>query len=229
MEMDPTFIRVTQQGLYQLDDPDNEILEPQPELWEALDAFTSPERNTRRAGLDALVMLDAARRSPLVAYVLATRLDEPDLPLRTRVVQVLGELLRPSNNNGYGATTQVRLQLGAYLAQMRTRRIFAMLQVAELDPSTHEAIALLLNLCPHGGTQLASVLADRHVSLSIRKLAADFIAQVGYLDAIPALERVCARLEARLNGHNLQDLTEEDGDLYLLPAVRSALDSLRAP
>jgi hypothetical protein len=229
MEINPNLVRVKPQDAYRLVDPDQDIIEPLPEVWEALEAFCSPELGTRRVGLDALISLDVARRSPLVAYVLATRLDEPDLALRTRVVQVLGDLLCSMNDNGSSATTLVRLQLGAYLAQMRTRRIYALLQVAEADPSTHNALTDMLNHCPYAGTQLASVLADRHVSLSIRRLSAEFIARVGYLDVLPTLERIYARLEARLNGHDLEALTEEDGEVCLLPAVQRALDCLRAP
>jgi hypothetical protein len=228
LKMDSTYLRVAQRGLYSLDDTDTDVIEPLPELWEALEAFTCSDLNTRRAGLDRLALLDVTLRSPLAAYILATRLDDPDLSLRTRVVQMLGDVLQPECDGAVTAAG-VRLQLGAYLAKMRTRQIYALLQVAEADPSTVEPIACLLNHCPYGGAQLVDVAADRHVSLSIRRLAVEFIARVGYLDTQPALERQCARLEARLNGHNLNELTEQDGEIFLLPVILQALDALRSP
>jgi hypothetical protein len=228
MDVDQTLLGVDKRNVYDLSDAELGVAEPQAEVWEALEALVSSDLNTRRAGLDALIAQDVAHRSPLVAYTLATRLYEPDVPLRTRVVQVLGDVLQPSHN-GRTTITHVRLHLGAYLAQMRTRRIYALLQVAEADPSARDSVSCLLNHCPHGGTQLANVLSDRHMALSIRKLAAEFIADVGYLEAVPALNRLDSRLEARTNGHNLDELTEEDGDIYLLPAIKQALEVLRSP
>lgn len=228
MEIDPSFVSLTQRGVYKLEEDKETSFESSPEIWEGLEALTSSDLNTRRAGLELLVQMDLVHRSPLVAYVLATRLDEPDLALRTRIVQVLGSVL-DDLNNGRSADVPVRLQLGSYLAQMRTRRIFALLQVAEADPSTHEALTRLLNHCPFGGTQLANMLADRYLSLSIRKYAADFIARVGYLDVLPDLERLFTRLEKRLNGHDMNGLTEQDGEIYLLPAIQEAIQILKAP
>ena len=228
MEIDPNFLSVAQRDVYRLDEINQEVGGSQTELWEGLIAFTSPDLNTRRAGLEMLVSLDVAHRSPLAAYILATRLDEPDLALRTRIVQVLGAVLGNSTDRRT-TVTQVRLHLGSYLSQIRTRRIFALLQVAVSDPSTHEAVSCLLNLCPHGGTQLGNILSDRGNSLSVRKHAAEFISCVGYLDALPVLERQSARLEKRLNGNKIGDLTEEDGEVYLLPAIHHAINMLKAP
>jgi hypothetical protein len=228
MEIDPAFLRVDHRGVYELDEVGTRISEALPDLWEALEAFTSSDINSRRAGLDRLITLDVIHQSPMVAYILATRLDEPDLSLRTRVVMVLGDLLQPSTN-GSNQVAQVKLQLSAYIAHMRTRRIFALLQVADANPSTHESICRILNHCPFGGVQLGDLIADRSISLSIRKLAVDFIAEVGYLDALPSLERQFARLERRMNGHQIDTLTEEDGDIWLLPSIQQAMQVLRTP
>lgn len=225
MEIDPTYLRVAHRGVYGVDEGDTRISESLPELWEALQALTSSDINARRAGLDRLLTLDVIHQSPLVAYILATRLDEPDLALRTRIVKVIGDVLQPLYN-GDARVAQVQLQLSAYLAQMRTRRIFALLQVAEADPATHAAISRILNHCPFGGVQLGDLIADRYISLSIRKLAVEFIAQVGYLDALPSLERQCVRLERRMNGHQLEKLTEADGDIWLLPEIQKAIQVL---
>jgi hypothetical protein len=51
---------------------------------------------------------------------------------------------------------------------------------------------------------------------------------MGYLDALPVLERLASRLEARCNGRS--ELGESDGDeAALLCLIQSSLELLRAP
>ncbi len=60
-------------------------------IWEALESLTSPELMNRIAGLGRIIKLDGVRQYPLVVYVLVTRITEPDIELRTRIVQLLGK------------------------------------------------------------------------------------------------------------------------------------------
>lgn len=93
------------------------------------------------------------------------------------------------------------------LAGMRTRQIFALLQVIEFDKSADEAVSSLLGYCSFAGGHLAQILGNRTAPLSIRRQAAHCIGRIGYLDALPALERLVSRLESRRD--------EEDAGILL--------------
>ena len=199
-------------------------------LWNAAEALASPDLGTRRSGLERLVEIDAARSSSLVVYVLATHLNEPDLGLRSRIVKVLADVLRQDGRDGRDSEA-VKSRLTGYLAQMRTRQIFALLQVAEFDPSTEPMVSRLLATSSFAGEHLGGILNNRQMPLPIRKRAIQFVEQIGYMDAIPCLERLVGRLEARKNGKNgTGELNPMDGDeASLLLLGQNTLARLRAP
>jgi HEAT repeat protein len=170
-----------------------------PAVWGAAEGLTSPDVNVRTASLNRLLELGAPRLSPLIGYLLATRISEPDLDLRCRIVQALGELL-VVDAAGRQAPDAVRRHMITYLAQMRTRPIFCLLQAAINEPDLEAHITRLLNNCPHAGTHLAEIFSNRGAPLAVRLQAVHFVGQAGFLDAVPALERLAARLDARRNG-----------------------------
>ena len=221
---------LTQPALFELLEASTGAVELFPAVWSAAEDLADPDVKSRMAALDRLVEMNAPRLSPLVAYLIATRLADPDLEMRCQVVQVLGELLA-LDEEGRMADENVRHYLTAYLSQMRTRLVFSLLQVSERFASADANIARLLNACPFAGEHLVGILGDRTNAFTIRKKAIYFVGLVGYLDAIPALERLETRLEARLNGQQsmpfVQSSSFEEEDL--LPAVRLAISSLRAP
>ena len=228
MDINPTALGVVDQEIFDLTDVEIGVDEQRSDIWSALESLSSSDLHTRRSGLDALILEDVAHRSPLVSYLLATRINDPDIALRTRVIKVLGDVLSPAPD-GRTTPTAVRMHLASYLSQMRTQRILALLEVAESDPSTRDAISSLLNHCPRGGAHLAQIVKDRKISLALRKHAIEFIAEVGYLETIPVLERFTVRLDVRLNGTSLEELTPEDGDIYLLPVILDTLEVLKSP
>jgi hypothetical protein len=194
-------------------------------VWEAMEAFTSPELAQRRTAFEQLRALGVARLSPLAAYHLSTRLTEPDIELRARIVQALAETLSP-DETGRLAPEAVRSTLAAQLSAMRTRSTFALLQVVDFDKSAEPLVARLLSCCSFAGGHLADILSNRQISLAVRKQAAFYIGRIGYLDALPSLERMAARLENRINAGGL---IREDDETGLLPLIRDALSVLRAP
>jgi HEAT repeat protein len=201
-----------------------------PSVWAAAERLADPDAKTRQDALRQLVDLNAPRLSPLVAYLVATRLADPDMEMRHQVVLVLGELLTV-DQEGRLADEFVRQYVTTYLSQMRTRLVFSLLQVAERYHDADANIARLFNACPFAGEHLVEILADRTSAISIRKKAIFFVGLVGYLDAIPALERLVARLEARQNGQQAMSFasTQQPDEKELLPELHQALASLRAP
>jgi hypothetical protein len=229
MDPEPISFHLSQPTLFNLNDPSTGALELFPAVWSAVEDLASQDVQTRLSALDRLNELHAPRFSPLVAYFIATRIIDPDLTLRAKVVRTLGEVLKP-DDQGRTTPDTVRSHLNAYLSQMRTRPIYALLELSVTDPSLDEHIARLLNFNPFGSNHLIAILTDRKVLMPIRKKATQMIGLVGYLDAIPALERLQSRLETRLNGQQSMSFvtpaTPEETEL--LPEVRNTLNLLQA-
>ena len=228
MDDDPlTTINLPQKALVTFEEPCGNTVVTTSVVWGAAEALTSPELETRYAGLQQLVDEDAVRQHPLVAYLLISRLVEPDIALRSQIVDALAEVVVP-NGRGEPALAASYSTLATHLMGMRTRQIYALLQVVAYEKSNEPKVIGLLDHCSFAGGHLSCILATRTVPLNLRKLAAYFIGQLGYLDAMPVLERFEARLEARQNGRNeLGGMDEDDADL--LSMIRSSLGLLRDP
>jgi hypothetical protein len=210
MDADPIIMNNEQPDLIELKPSNSNNAEVLPVIWEALESLTSPELMNRITGLGRIIELDANRQHPLVVYLLMTRITEPDIELRTRIVKLLGSILDLDVRGSKTATLSieaVKKTLTTALAGLRTRQIFALLQVIEFDKSAEEAVSSLLSYCSFAGEHLAQILSNRTAQLSIRRQAAHFIGRIGYLDALPALERLASRLESRRD--------EEDAGILL--------------
>lgn len=230
MELDDLFLRPSQPTLFDLGESSRGVAEIFPAIWHLCEAAVSPDVDVRRGAIRQIVETDAGRLLPLVSYILATRITEMDINLRVLVIGALSDILLP-DRDGLPPPEAVRQCLTDYLAQMRTRQIYALLQVLPDRPDMEQSVARLLNTCPYAGNQLAEILASRKVPLEIRRHAVRLIGLVGYLDAIPALERSLARLESRLNGQQSMSFAPVDmvEDAVLIPDIRRALDFLHSP
>jgi HEAT repeat protein len=222
--------QLIQPALFDYGDAARGAVELFPAVWAATEALFSPELLIRQQGLTRLVELGATRLSPLVAAVLAARLTEPDLELRRQIAYSLGDILTV-DENGRPAPDPVRSYVVNSLAQMRQRPIFALLEISISDPMAEATLARLLNACPYAGRHLADILAERKMPLAVRRAAARFIGLVGYLEAIPALERMLVRLEARAAGQQVMPFAPpgQPDEADLLPEIHCALENLRAP
>jgi hypothetical protein len=171
-----------------------------PVIWEALESLTSQELIDRITGLERIIEFNAAYQYPLAIYILLSRISEPDIELRTRIVKLLVNILETgvsSVKDEISPIGEIKQTLIALLAGLRTRQIFSLLQVSEFDKNTEEAVVTLLSYCSFAGGHLAQILSNRSAPFAIRCQAASFIGRIGYLDALPALERMASRLENR--------------------------------
>ena len=109
--------------------------------------------------------MNAARISPVVSYFLVTRIVEPNLLIRSRVVEILSSVLT-IDEEGFPAPEDVRNSLRLYLAAIRTRQIYALLQVSAEYNELESCIALLLSASSFGGNHLVSILEERKKSQS---------------------------------------------------------------
>lgn len=201
-----------------------------PTVWGALEDFTKPDLELRRDALQILIDLDAPRYSPVVAYFLVSKITEPDLDLRLQIIETIGRVLS-TDENGYPAPQEVRGSLHLYLSTFRTRQIYALLEASAEDKSLEDFVSRLLDACPFAGNHLIDLLDDRKMPIEIRKQAAVMIGTVGFLDALPALDRLHARIEARLHGQKAMPFAPEisASEAELLPVIHKSLNLLRAP
>lgn len=168
------------------------------------------------------------RSHVLIAYLVFTRLTEPDIELRKRIVEALAGVLLPDGKLS-APEDVVASELTAWLGGMRSRQIWSLLEVAEYDKNSADLVGVLLESCSYAGEHLADILAERRSPLVIRKQAADFIARLGYLDALPTLERLASKLEQRRDGREDygQPITDDD-ECSLIPMIQGALVVLKA-
>ncbi|MFC1936393.1 hypothetical protein ACFLYP_01865 [Chloroflexota bacterium] len=200
-----------------------------PAVWNAAQELVSPQLDNRQKALEDLVSLEAVRLSPLVAYLVASRLEEPDISLRAKITATLADVLGP-DGLGRPAPEQVRSYLIAFLGHIRQSAVEAVLEVVLEDSELRGRISRLFNFSPGVGRHLAKILADRSKTLEIRRQAADFIGLVGFVEAAPTLERLRNRLEARQSGQSSMPFAPPSGsdEAQLLPALTTALTLLRS-
>lgn len=221
---------LSQPALFDSTDTATGALEFFPEVWTATEKLTSPDLMVRRDALDRLIVLDAPRLSPLVAYLVATRIFDPDLELRFKVVDVLGKILSP-RETGKLAPPAVRVHLKEYCVEMGSRGFENLLEVADVYPESELKVAAILNLCSQSGETLAAIMSDRNFPIEIRRQAIIFIGRVGFLEAIPALEKFEGRLESRINGQKSMPFAPPSkmDEYSLLPVVQTTLTLLKEP
>jgi HEAT repeat protein len=221
--------RLPQPSLFVLEESTGSV-ELFPAVWVAVEDLTMADAEIRHRALDRLLELNAPRFSPIVAYLLTTRLTDPDLKLRARMVNTLGEILAP-DSDGHPAPDDVRNSLILNLSQVRTRQVFAILQVLADDSSLESHAARLIDACPYAGNHLVDILSDHKAPVEVRRQAAVMIGRVGFLDALSSLERLASKLETRLNGQKSMPFAPPPSlnEAELLPAVQAALCVLRTP
>lgn len=226
---DMSEVLLPQIALFEAENIASGLTELFPAVWLALEGIASPRAADRHQNLDRLLELDAPRFSPLVAYVLATRLIDPDLKFRKRVVQALGDLLIPVM--GERPPDSVRGHLKGHCSVMGRGTVLAVLEVAEIDAAVNSQIAALFNLCSHIGSVLVEVMMERRISVSLRRQAINFIGQVGFIDAIPQLERLIERLESRSNGQRRMPFAppSDPDEASLLTGAQATLAMLKEP
>jgi hypothetical protein len=225
MEFDPFRMNIHQPDLLDAKKALSSRIEFSPDIWSAAESLSSPDLADRLAGLDYLEQREAVFYFPLVAYLLSTRICDPDIRFRARVVKALAHTLEPQDGEPQ-AVEDVKQQIHTSLSQMRNRQIYALLEVTNAEPEVKADAAVLMSYCSFAGEHLSDLLSERKTPLHLRKTALHFIEQIGYLDALPTLERLERRLKSKQNGRTEFDEHEEAS---LIPLIQGALECLQAP
>jgi hypothetical protein len=214
--------------LFEVEKAPTDTTEHLPAVWNALEAITSPKLIDRQAGLDQLIEIGAPRLSPLAASVLAMRISDPDVQLRSCIVRALGEMLLPSSDEL--TAPLVRQHLKAVCAGWTREDILFLLEVVDHDPHALPATSALLNLCSRSGKLLTEIIVDRKVFVGLRQQAIDLIGRVGFLEAVPSLERLADRLASRSGRQQKMPFApvSEFSEEILIPGLQAALTLLQA-
>jgi hypothetical protein len=219
----------TQSTFYIFEEPTSTgTVELFPAVWTALENITDVDQTVRMEALEYLLGNNTARFSPLVAYIFCTMLSDPNKDLRAKIVQTLGEVLLP-DAEGQHTPEEVRRHLVHHLSKMRRRPIYSILQTVVDNPGLVKHVHLIMNACPYAGNHLADILGDRGVEISVRKMAAYYIGDVGFMDAVSALTRLLDKLTARFEGQKVMPFAPPSvtGETALLPYIRDALSALQ--
>jgi hypothetical protein len=225
MDIDPVLVGVNQTNLQNFSSTPFFAVEQSVEFLKATQDLIHPELEIRRSGFDMLTASGAATNSPLLAYLLVSRLAEPDGSLRARIVRELSSLLDlPFNGNR--AVNEVIYFLKSNLAQLRHNQIIALLDLVKFDEENYPYVSKVISQCSHAGDHLSEILADRQAELSTRQVATRLIGDIGYLSALSTLERLETRIESRLNATSAV-ADRPSADTALLPSIRDALFKLK--
>ncbi len=226
MDINPVLVGVNQSNLLGHPAAQYFALDLQADFWKAAQDLIHPELEVRWTGFEYLFHSGAASHSPLLAYLLVSRLAEPDLELRSQIVAELNKILAlPFNGNP--SINEVLYFLKTSLSQLRHNQIEALLKLVEEKPGTYPHVSRIISLCSYAGEHLIEFVGDRKASLEIRKTSARLIGDIGYLSSILAMERIKTRLETRINGSGSYTfLGNREADL--LPTIEEALTKLRS-
>ncbi len=166
------------------------------EIWQAAEGLVSPNSVEREKALDYLLEQGAPAKSPLITYLLATRLSDPDLEVRFHIVKALGSVL-VGDVEGGELLDPVLKQLQSFLAYLNTEQILDLLEVSEKYLSAEESLIGIFRLASYAGNRLSGIVNDRKNPLGIRQKAIYFCGEVGYLETRTTLKGLVSRIEKR--------------------------------
>jgi hypothetical protein len=196
------------------------------EIWLASEMLASPRSVEREEALDYLVEQGAPAKSPLIAYLLATRLSDPDLGVRFHMVKTLGAVLIGAEH-GEQLPDQVLRQLQSFLTHLNKEQILDLLEVSEQYLSAEESLIAIFKLCSYAGDVLSGIVNDRKISLEIRQNAIYYCGEIGFLETITTLQVLVMRIEKRnqLQSRSpLRKKAQDENQLY--PYAVAALEKL---
>jgi hypothetical protein len=225
MDLDP--IPILQLPLFDYGESITNVVELFPAVWQATEFLASPEIGIRQHGLDTLVEIGAQKVSPLVAYMIATCLNDPDFKIRKRAIFILADLLT-GDPGKKPIPEEVKKVVKNYLHHINEHIAFILLEVSASDPQVDPSLYQLFNSCPYAGKYLGDIATQWKNPLPIRQKAIYFIGVVGFLEALPVLEKLMSRLEARQNGQYMMSFapSSSKSDEDLLPYLRVAINQL---
>ncbi len=201
-----------------------------PVLWQNAQYLVGVDPKLRFQALEELNKLEVIRYSPLLAYLVATRLSDSETNIRNAAILILVSVLNP-DVIGNPAPKEVLLEIYNCLSNISKDTVAKLLMCSIDYEENRSDISKLLNLCSESGKHLASILADRNELIGIRRQAADYIGLIGFVETRPILIRIKNRLESvvKNNTRSPINLENQEEQKSLLLSINTALTLLQNP
>ena len=198
------------------------------EVIRAAQDLVSPRVAIREEALDDLMEGDISKNSPLIAYLIASRLTDPDLEFRFHIIKAIGKILSP-DDNGNLAADAVITQVQSVIVNLNREQVLDILAVADQYISAESGLVEVFKLNSCAGSILSDIVIDQKVPVSIRQQAIYYCGEIGFLDTIHTLEG----LRNRVDGRKLQDnespkQNRAQAEALLYPFAVAALDKLNS-
>jgi hypothetical protein len=202
------------------------------DAWTAAEMFVSPHVEERRRGFALLCGREESRRSALTAYLLATRLTEPDLALRAQVANALAEYFALRGRE-FRYPPEQRAAVAAHLRQYDRPEVLALLELHHASRKGEvslpaDSLIHLLERIPITTDLLVRLAGERSLLMELRQAAVEAIGLVGFVAARPALEGLQLRIAGRRAGQLTMLFAPSDWpeDEALLPVLAETLHLL---
>jgi len=197
------------------------------DLWEAAESLISTDPDIRENSLNEIKEIDGFSESPLIAYLLVSRINEPDLEIRYHLIQLLGQLV-DYEIPGEHLSDQALISAKAALDLLEKDQLIRILEVAESYISAEKAVCNILKLSSYAGVGLSGIVNDRKLTVSLRQQAVFFCGEVGYLSSRPTLHNLVQRVEkTRTRPGGGSDRKKSRDEEFLYPFVISALEKMK--
>ncbi len=196
-------------------------------IWEAVEGLTTPDPDVRDQALEALINIEGYNKSPLVAYLLATRISDPNIEVRFHIIQCLGRLL-DFDTEGLHFSDQALIHFQEFITHLNKDQLIRLLEVANQYLSAEKALVNILKLSSYAGTGLSGIVNDRKLPFSIRQQAVYYCGEMGYLETKIMLQNLIDRAEKNRTktGRKVSRKKKRDEDSFYYYAV-SALEKLQ--
>ncbi|MBI3159311.1 MAG: hypothetical protein HYZ26_06915 [Chloroflexi bacterium] len=170
-----------------------------PRAWSLLERLLNEEADARRTALTELAESGLVSQFPLVAWAIAARTLDSNADIRVKAVHLLAAALDPSAER-VSRYEEIRQAVAQWLRTLDGKDLARMIGDRPNDPETRHALRTMFNLNSRAGERLAALAADRSLPLTTRKEAIHHIGVIGFSEAKPELERLSAKLQARVRG-----------------------------
>ena len=205
----------------------NSVLLMDQRIWKAVEDLTAPDPDIRDQALEALINIEGYNKSPLVAYLLATRISDPELEVRFHIIQHLGKLL-DFDGDDLKFSDQALTHFQEFITHLNKNQLVHLLEVSNQYLSAEKALVNILKLSSYAGTGLSGIVNDRKLPLSIRQQAVYYCGEMGYLETKIMLQNLIDRAEKNRTkaGRKVSRRKKRDEDSFYYYAV-SALEKLQ--
>jgi hypothetical protein len=196
-------------------------------LQDALEDLIIPNAELQSQALCRLSQMDAHRRSPLAVAFLGTRIIEPDIVLRAKIVSMLATTLT-INERAERSPSKVLKILRNILCEIGDREVHALLDLVVANTAMLDPVCTILDQCSICGKTLVDIVNKPTLDVAIRIAAAEVIAKIGFLEAIQPMELLERRLVDRTFRQVAMNFASRKYDEaeQLIPVLRQTLEAL---